>query len=286
MEFVLIPAGEFMMGTSEFPGCPYQLDEEKPMHRVRISKPFYLGKYPVTVQQWKTVMGEGYIHGVHHGDSYPNQPVEVFSRKLVQQFIWRLNVRENIDGRKPGIMQKLIQRLNTMVGKNYRLPTEAEWEYAARAGSETIWPWGDDQDRLGDYAWYSENSGCRPHPVGQKKANNWGLYDMLGNVYELCRDEWVPYFYAMSPTTDPKAGIGFGDFVSCVVRGGSCANQTLDCRPATRFHSWYGDSSFVDSLGSCVGGGYHDSRQRSDSHLALWLVSNRVVGFRLALSQL
>ncbi len=160
MEFVLIPAGAFMMGTpkeqldaiaNEYDISRSWVEDESPRHRVTISQPFYMGKYEVTQTQWKAVMGDN--PSQFKGD---NRPVENVSWNDVQEFIKKLNTREGKEA--------------------CRLSTEAEWEYAARAGTETRYSFGDDGARLVDYAWYDKNSGDTTHPVGQKKPNAWGLF--------------------------------------------------------------------------------------------------------------
>ena len=161
MEFVLIPAGTFQMGSNDGDS------DEKPVHTVRLSRPFYLGKYEVTQAQWEAVMGNN--PSQFKGDS--NRPVEQVSWDDVQEFIRRLNTKES--------------------GARYRLPTEAEWEYAARAGSTTAYSFGDGVGQLGQYAWYDGNAGNTTHPVGQLQPNAWGLYDMHGNVWEWVQDwQW------------------------------------------------------------------------------------------------
>src|SRR5665648_172810 len=153
MKFTHIPAGEFMMGSS--PDEKYRHDLEGPVHKVTISKPFYLGTYPVTQREWKAVMGDD--PSFFKGDDLP---VEQVSWNDVQDFIKKLNEKEDAD--------------------NYRLPSEAEWEYVCRAGATTRYSFGDDESKLAEYAWYKDNSGGKTHPVGQKKPNPWGLYDMNG----------------------------------------------------------------------------------------------------------
>ncbi|MDR3159529.1 MAG: formylglycine-generating enzyme family protein [Zoogloeaceae bacterium] len=190
MEFVLIPAGSFMMGSAD--DDQYAVKNEKPAHWVTISQPFYLGKYEVTQGEWTAVMGDNpsYFKG-------RSNPVESVTWHDVQTFIERLNQKEGTN--------------------KYRLPTEAEWEYAARAGTTTRYSFGDDVDSLGRYAWHYDNSGNKTHPVGQKEPNPWGLYDMHGNVWELVQD-WEDD-YSKSPVTDPRGPSGG----SCcrVLRGGS-----------------------------------------------------------------
>ena len=152
-EFCYIPTGEFMMG------------EKGNQRRVTISKEFYLSKFPVTQAQWQAVMG----NNPSHFKDDPNLPVEKVSWDDCQQFLNKLNER---------------------IGKKlYRLPTEAEWEYACRAGSTGTYCFGDEESKLREYGWYSENSGSKTQPVGKLKPNVWGLYDMHGNVLEWC-DDW------------------------------------------------------------------------------------------------
>ena len=206
MEFVLIAAGTFQMGcSSEAELCD---DGEKPRHSVTISKPYYLGKYEVTQAQWEAVMGSN--PSAHKG---ANHPVEQVRWDDVQEFIKKLNAKE---------------------GHNrYRLPTEAEWEYAARAGSATVYSFGDDESQLGNYAWYPGNSDEKTHPVGQKQPNAWGLFDMYGNVLEWVHDWYGRDYYNAGAMTDPQgpeAGEGR------VLRGGGGLNRLFgDCRSAARY---------------------------------------------------
>ena len=186
MKFVLIPHGTFEMGSNNGP------DNEKPMHRVTLSQPFYLGKYEVTQAQWQAVMGKNPSENT--GD--PSLPVEKVSWNDVQDFIKKLNAKEG--------------------GNAYRLPTEAEWEYAARAGTTTVYSFGDDPGLLKEYGWYDDNSGRKTHPIGRLKANPWGLYDMHGNVLEWVADWYVSYL--PDHQTDPKSSPNGS---SRVVRGGS-----------------------------------------------------------------
>jgi formylglycine-generating enzyme required for sulfatase activity len=130
-------------------------------------------------------------------------------------------------------IQVFIQRLNQKEGHNrYCLPTEAEWEYAARAGTTSTYSFGDDADNLGQYAWYYDNSGIRMHPVGQKRPNAWGLYDMHGNVWEWVQDWYGGGYYSSSPSTDPK---GPSSGSRRVIRGGCWGTFAEYCRSAFRF---------------------------------------------------
>ena len=207
MEFVGVPPGEFLMGSTG----GYAFDSEQPVTRVRISQGFYLGKTEVTQDQWQAVMGNNPSKFSGCGRC----PVEKVSWEDVQVFIGRLNARSG--------------------GERYRLPTEAEWEYAARAGTATDTYAGDVTEPVGNdpvlngIAWYGENSGGRTHPVGQKAPNGFGLHDMLGNVWE-----WVGDWYGDYPggtVTDP-AGPGSGS--GRVFRGGSVNIVARVCRSANR----------------------------------------------------
>ena len=206
MEFVLIPAGEFLMGSPE--------DEEGrsggegPVHRVRITRPFYLGVTPVAQSQYEQVMGSNpsYFKG-------PNRPVETVSWNDAQAFVRKLSEAEGVP-----------------VGM-YRLPTEAEWEYACRAGSETAYYSGNHRSDLQRIAWYVENSDKETHDVAQLLPNGFGLYDMSGNVYEWCQDWYDNGYYAKSPEVDPPGPHSGG---SRVLRGGSWNCLARYCRSALR----------------------------------------------------
>ena len=199
MEFVLIPPGTFKMGSDR--GDP----DERPVHDVTISKQFYMGKYEVTQGQWQAVMGTN--PSLFPGDK---RPVDQVSWDDAQAFIRKLNAMEGVP--------------------LYRLPTEAEWEYAARAGSPTIYSFGNDPKQLGEYAWYRSNSEHRTHSVGQKKSNAWGLHDMLGNVWEWVQD-WEGK-YPSGPVTDPK-GPASGTYR--MRRGCGWNNEANVCRVANRY---------------------------------------------------
>lgn len=203
MEFVLIPAGEFNMGSPQNEAG--RDDDEGPVHRVKIANAFYMGKYEVTQKQWRDIMGTdpSYFKG-------DNLPVEQVSWNEVQEFISRLNEKEGID--------------------KYRLPSEAEWEYATRAGTTTRFYFGDDATKLGDYEWYDMNSGRETHEVGQKKPNPWGLYDMQGNVWEWVQDAYHTS-YNDAPT-DGSAWVGNG--THRVIRGGSFDYYAGHLRSANR----------------------------------------------------
>ncbi len=200
----LIPEGSFVMGS---PADELDRDDDEgPQHTVTISKRFYMGIYQVTQEQWQAVMGNNPSEFISQGS-----PVERISWSDCQAFITELNTKG--------------------IGK-FRLPTEAEWEYACRAGSTTRFPWGDDltYSEIGTYAWYLENSDFSTHTVGQKAANRFGLYDMQGNVWEWCNDWYGDY--DASPQVDPK-GPAEGDFRTA--RGGSWFDDPFYFRSANRY---------------------------------------------------
>jgi formylglycine-generating enzyme required for sulfatase activity len=201
VELVLIPAETFQMGSNDSDAN----NNEKPVHTVRLTQPYYLGRYEVTQGQWQAVMVSN--PSQYKGDS--NRPVENVSWDDVQEFIRRLNAREG--------------------GARYRLPTEAEWEYAARAGTTTRWSFGDDASQLGRYAWYEGNARGQTHPVGQLQPNSWGLYDMHGNVREWVQD-WYGSYAGGTAETPPGPPSGSRR----VDRGGSWRYTARRCRSAYR----------------------------------------------------
>jgi formylglycine-generating enzyme required for sulfatase activity len=194
MEFVEVPGGTFEMGDLWGDGS----NSEKPVHSVTVSS-FCLGKYPVTQAQWQKVMGNNFSH--FKGD---NRPVE--------QFSW-------------DDCQKFIRKLNQQTGRHYRLPTEAEWEYACRSGGKREkWAGCNSEAELERYAWYKANSNGQIHPVGQKRPNGLGLHDMTGNVFEYCHDCFDMDYYKKSSRDNPP---GPSEGSRYVFRGGSYGNETI-----------------------------------------------------------
>jgi len=188
MKLLLIRPGNFLMGSPD--SVKGRRANEGPQHEVTISKPFYMGLTEVTQAQYEAVMGRNpsKLNG-------PTNPVESVTWDDAIAF---------------------CRKLSENTGKAVRLPTEAEWEYACRAGSKTRFSFGDSESDLGDYAWFESNSGGKAHPVGQKKPNPWGLYDMHGNVTEWGADGFGPY--SSEASTDPQ---GAGSGHDRVARGGS-----------------------------------------------------------------
>jgi formylglycine-generating enzyme required for sulfatase activity len=213
MKLVLIPKGTFMMGSPiEEEGA--ENDEEQ--HQVTISKDYYLGVTEVTQGQYEKVMGtnpsqfQNSVIGKSDSSMYP---VERVSWEDAVEFCKKLSELPE----------------EKTAGRVYRLPTEAEWEYACRAGSKSAYSFGADSTSLGDYAWFGENSGNQTHPVGEKKANAWGVYDMHGNVWEWCSDWYGEYPKgAVSDPSVPNEGSGR------VLRGGGWRLGAARCRSANR----------------------------------------------------
>ena len=218
IEMVKVEAGTFMMGATSEMKDPY--DWEKPVHQVTLTNDYYMGKYEVTQALWQAVMGNNPSH--FKGE---NLPVETVNWNECQEF---------------------ISKLNSMTGRKFRLPTEAEWEYAARGGKKSRGYQYSGSNSISDVAWYDGNSGSKTHPVGTKQANELGIYDMSGNVYEWCSDRYGPY--SSSSQTNPTGAY----FMSRRVGHGGC----WDC------NAWYCRSSFRN-------GSIPDSR---DSGLGLRLV--------------
>ena len=196
-------------------------DAEKPQHHVRITRPFLLGMYPVTQCEYQRVMGENPSR-FRDDDRLPVEWVSWFD---AVNFCNRLSELEgiepyyDIDG----------EQVRVSGGSGYRLPTEAQWEYACRAGTTTRWYYGDDPEQLTEYAWFDQNSGGRTHSVGEKLPNAWGLYDMHGNVWEWCWDWYGKYGRVVAE--DPTGPSG-GSYR--VYRGGGWAFDAGYCRAAYR----------------------------------------------------
>jgi len=182
---VFVEGGTFQMGSNSGG------DDEKPVHIVKVSS-FYIGKYEVTQKQWKEVMGSN----PSNFKGCDNCPVEMASWNDIQEF---------------------LRKLNAQTGENYRLPTEAEWEYAVRGGNKSRRYIYSGSNDVGNVAWYRDNSGNKTHPAGQKQPNEIGIYDMSGNVWEWCSDWYNKDYYAGSPQNNPK-GPSSGSYR--VFRGG------------------------------------------------------------------
>ena len=204
MVFETLSAGTFVMGGDS---VAEQADEnETPQHKVTFEKPFAIGKFPVTQAQWQTFMVDNPSQFIGK-----DRPVETVSHEDACEFIARLNQKENTTA--------------------YGLPTEAQWEYAARAGSQSTYCFGPDRSKLAEFAWYKKNSDQETHPVGRLSPNDLGLFDMHGNVHEWCNDWFDRNYYAQTPAKDP-AGPDQG--LAKVLRGGDWGSEDWYCRCAIR----------------------------------------------------
>ena len=203
IDMVKVEAGTFMMGATSEMGNPYSW--EKPVHQVTLTKDYYMGKYEVTQALWQVVMGS--TPSYFKGDKLP-----------VENVSW-------------DDCQKFISKLNGLTGKKFRLPTEAEWEYAARGGKKSRGYQYSGSSNIFDVAWYDGNSGSKTHPVGTKQANELGIYDMSGNVWEWCQD-WYDS-YVSSSQTNPT-GVVSGS--RRVFRGGSWRSGARYCRSSCRIN--------------------------------------------------
>jgi formylglycine-generating enzyme required for sulfatase activity len=217
MVFVLIPRGQFLMGSPKTEAG--RSDDEVP-HAVEISRPFYLAKYPVTQHQYRALMkknpshfqaGKGGADAVKGLDT-DQLPVENVSWEEAQAFCQKM-------------------RANDQHRREFRLPTEAEWEYACRGGTKTAYWFGEDLKKLGDHAWFRENAQGRTQVIGTKKANPWGLSDMHGNVWQWCADVFDSY--PKETVTDPQGPVA-NEGSGRVFRGGGWGSDPQGCRSAVR----------------------------------------------------
>jgi formylglycine-generating enzyme required for sulfatase activity len=216
MEFVWIPSGSFDMGSRQIEGG--RQEDEGPQHKVELSVGIYMARFEITQAQWLEVMGESPWEGESFVQSAARNPAVYISWEDVQVFIRRLNERtEEV---------------------SFRLPSEAEWEYAARAGTTRRWSFGDDESLLWNHGWYVDNAWDEQMPwgqtVGRKTANPWGLYDMHGNVWEWVQDWYGESYYDASPLRDPPGPASGSERVA---RGGSFSNGVSFTRSAVRAKS-------------------------------------------------
>jgi formylglycine-generating enzyme required for sulfatase activity len=216
MKLKRIRAGEFLMGT------PGEEGQKEHPHEVKITRPFAIGIYPVTQEQFLKVMGRNpsQLTSTVGGRDTGQHPVESVSWKDAVEFCKRLSERPE----------------ERRLGRVYRLPTEAQWEYACRAGSRARFFFGADDRLLGDHAWHGGNAGDHTHPVGTRKPNAWGLFDMHGNVWQWCQDYYDADYYAQSQARDPS-GPAQSIASMRVLRGGSFDSRADACRCAIRHAS-------------------------------------------------
>ncbi|MFN5514963.1 MAG: SUMF1/EgtB/PvdO family nonheme iron enzyme [Cyanobacteriota bacterium] len=239
LSMIAIPAGRFLMGSPDSDSDAH--DDEKPQHEVSLGA-FHIGQFPITEEQWQAIMGKTFPY---------YEDFRVNPQNPVMRVFW-------------DDCQAFCQKLSQLAGKTYRLPSEAEWEYACRAGTTTRYSFGDDAEQLGDYGWYADysdgnydgNSGVTTHPVGQKKPNSWGLFDVHGNVWEWCADHWHES-YAGKPQSLKDNGntiwVSSNDSEQ-VIRGGSWRDAPGVCRSASRLsYPPNGGSNFLGFRVLCEG---------------------------------
>ncbi len=226
-KMVLIPAGQFMMGSDE--GNP----DERPVHKVSLHA-FFMDVMPVTGAMFAKVQ----MPNPSHWQENPNLPVETVRWRDAKTYC---NERSRKEGLKPCYNEKTKEWDCDYTANGYRLPTEAEWEYAARAGAPGPYDFGEKND-LKEYAWCALNSDRRTHTVGTKKPNKWGLYDMYGNVSVWCEDVYDEGYYQSSPPNDPHGPPSPGNDVRRVIRGGSWRASPNMCRATYRQAERTGDT--------------------------------------------
>jgi formylglycine-generating enzyme required for sulfatase activity/serine/threonine protein kinase len=246
MKMVLIPAGTFLMGSPD--ADKHAGKVEKPTHPVRITHSFYLGVTEVTRGQFRRFVDDAGYQTEAEKDGNGGNRWNEENKKFEQnaRYTWQNPGFEQTD-EHPVVNVSwndavaFVHWLSHKEGKSYRLPTEAEWEYACRAKSTNRYPFADDASKLGEHAWSNGSSESKSHPIGQKLPNAWGLYDMLGNVREWCADWFDEKYYASSPSADPP---GASSASHRVLRGGCWSDSPRGCRPALRDRAapWWGDN--------------------------------------------
>lgn len=251
VEMISLPGGQFMMGSAD--GNP----DEAPPHPVTVS-PFLMDKFEVTHEMFAKVQ----LPDPSHWQDNPRGPVERVRWRDAKAYC---NERSRLEGLKPCYNEKTPQWDCDYAADGYRLPTEAEWEYAARAAAAGPFDFGA-PDKLRQYAWFAQDSDRQTHPVGQKRPNAWGLCDLYGNVSEWCEDVYSPIYYKQSPTLDPTgpADPGGGD-VKRVMRGGNWSTAAEDCRATRRAGQRTGNTDACFSSDFC---GFRCVRRATAAELA------------------
>jgi formylglycine-generating enzyme required for sulfatase activity len=241
VEMVFLPGGEFVMGASS--GNP----DEAPPHKVRVTG-FLMDRYEVTHE----LFTKAQLPNPSRWQDHPRKPVERVRWRDAKQYC---NERSLLEGLKPCYNEKTPDWDCNVAANGYRLPTEAEWEYACRAGGAAEYDFGG-PDKLRQFSWFAENAGEKTHAVGQKKPNRWGLHDLYGNVSEWCEDVYDPAYYKQSPAVDPPGPPSPGKDVKRVMRGGCWKSSSDMCRASFRQGQKTGDTDacfFTDYCGfRCV----------------------------------
>jgi formylglycine-generating enzyme required for sulfatase activity len=236
VKMVVVPAGQFKMGSDQ--GNP----DEAPAHKVSLHS-FLMDAVPVTNEMY----AKAQLPNPSHWQDSPKQPVERVRWRDAKIYC---NERSHLEGLKPCYNEKTPEWDCDYAADGYRLPTEAEWEYAARAGTDALYDFGS-KEGLRQYAWFAENSEQKTHPVGDKKPNRWGLYDMYGNVSVWCEDVYDPGYYKTSPVADPHGPPSPGHDVKRVLRGGSWKASADMCRATYRQGERTGDTDACFATDYC-----------------------------------
>ena len=236
VEMVFLPSGEFIMGSDQ------GSSDEAPPHKVRITG-FLMDKFEVTHELLKRAQ----LPNPSHWQENAKNPVERVRWRDAKQYC---NERSILEGLKPGYNEKTSDWDVDYSANGYRLPTEAEWEFAAHAGTDGPYDFGQ-PDKLRQHGWFTDNADQKTHPVGQKKPNAWGLHDMYGNVSEWCEDVYSPTYYKESSPADPPGPPSPGQDVKRVIRGGSWKSSPLACRTTARQGEATGDSDACFSTDFC-----------------------------------
>jgi len=233
---VYLPGGEFTMGSDKANA------DEAPPHKVNVS-PFLIDKYEVTHEMFSKAQ----LPNPSHWQDNPKKPVERVRWRDAKQYC---NERSLLEGLKPCYNEKTADWDCDYTSNGYRLPAEAEWEYACRAGTDGSYDFGQ-ADKLRQYAWFGENAEQKTHAVGAKKPNRWGLCDLYGNVSEWCEDVYSPSYYRESAAVDPHGPPNSGQDVKRVIRGGSWKASADQCRATARQGERTGDSDACFSTDYC-----------------------------------
>lgn len=236
VEMVALPGGEFLMGSVQGNA------DERPSHKVQVSG-FLIDKFEVT----HDLMAKVQLPNPSHWQDSPKKPLERVRWRDAKQYC---NERSLLEGLQPCYNEKTMDWDCDYAANGYRLPTEAEWEYAARAGTEGPFDFGQ-PDKLRQYAWFAANADQKTHPVGQKQPNRWGLYDIYGNVSEWCEDIYSSSYYQESPVVDPRGPANPGKDVKRVIRGGSWKSSPDASRSFARQGELTGDSDACFSTDYC-----------------------------------
>jgi formylglycine-generating enzyme required for sulfatase activity len=227
VEMVALPGGEFVMGSDRGNA------DEAPPHKVRVSG-FLIDKYEVTHEMF----AKAQVPDPSRWQDSPKKPVERVRWRDAKQYC---NERSLLEGLKPCYNEQTADWDADGTAPGYRLPTEAEWEYACRAGTDGPYEFGA-SDKLRQNAWFADNAGEQTHAVGEKKPNRWGVFDLYGNVSEWCEDVYSPGYYRDSPGVDPRGPPSPGKDVKRVLRGGSWKASADMCRGTVRQGERTGDS--------------------------------------------